>query len=112
MKEHVPGDFQVLIKVRSEDTGDAMAVLEETVPARQLVPPHTHQNDVWVYVLSGQVGVLVGGQIELAGPGAWALKPRNIVHAMWNPGPRARPSYRGLNSGWDRALVRRDFAPR
>lgn len=82
----LPGNFEVLVKVRSEHTNDAMAVIEETVPPRTLVPPHTHQNDVWVYVLTGEIGVLIGEQIEVAGPGSWALKPRNVVHAMWNSG--------------------------
>ena len=41
---------------------------------------------MWVYVLSGEVGVLVGDQIDVAGPGSWALKPRDVVHAMWNAG--------------------------
>ena len=63
-----------------------MAVIEETVPPRRLISPHTHQNDVWVYVLSGEVGILVGDAIDVAGPGSWALKPRKVVHAMWNAG--------------------------
>src|SRR5207247_1755306 len=67
-------------------TNGVMSVIEETVPARRLIAPHTHQNDVWVYVLSGEVGILVGDQIDVAGGGSWALKPRNVVHAMWNAG--------------------------
>jgi uncharacterized cupin superfamily protein len=63
-----------------------MAVIEETIPPRRLVPPHTHQNDVWVQVLTGEIGVLVGEEIAVAGAGSWALKPRNVVHAMWNAG--------------------------
>ena len=43
----LPGDFQVRVKVRSEHTGGVMAVIEETVPPRRLISPHTHQNDVW-----------------------------------------------------------------
>jgi quercetin dioxygenase-like cupin family protein len=82
----LPGDFQVRVKVRSEHTGGVMAVIEETVAPRRLISPHTHQNDVWVYVLSGEVGILVGDEVDVAGPGSWALKPRNVVHAMWNPG--------------------------
>jgi hypothetical protein len=42
---------------------------------------------VWVYVLSGKVGIMVGDRIDVAGGGSWALKPRNVVHAMWNAGP-------------------------
>ncbi|HXP32927.1 MAG TPA: cupin domain-containing protein [Acidimicrobiales bacterium] len=80
----LPGAFDVLVKVRSEHTGGVMAVLEETVPPHTLIPPHVHDNDVWVYVLSGTVGVLVGDEIRTAEQGSWALKPRSVVHAMWN----------------------------
>jgi hypothetical protein len=34
--------------------------------------------------LTGQIGVLVGEQAASAEPGAWALKPRGVLHAMWN----------------------------
>jgi quercetin dioxygenase-like cupin family protein len=37
-----------------------------------------------VYVLSGTIGVLVGDTVAEPGTGSWALKPRNVVHAMWN----------------------------
>jgi len=80
----LPGTFKALIKVRAEDTNGVMAVLEETIPPNALIPPHIHENDVWVYVLSGQIGVLVGDEIEIASAGSWALKPRSVVHAMWN----------------------------
>jgi quercetin dioxygenase-like cupin family protein len=82
----LPGEFEVLVKVRSEHTNGVIAIIEETVPPRRLISPHTHRNDVWVYVLSGEVGILVGDQTDVAGPGSWALKPRNVVHAMWNAG--------------------------
>jgi uncharacterized cupin superfamily protein len=45
-----------------------------------------HQNDVWVHVLSGSIGVLVGEEVIEARQGDWALKPRGVQHAMWNPG--------------------------
>lgn len=35
-------------------------------------------------VLTGEIGVLVGEETASAGPGAWALKPRGVLHAMWN----------------------------
>jgi uncharacterized cupin superfamily protein len=63
-----------------------MSVLEETIPPRRLIPPHTHRNDVWCYVLEGEIGVLVGEEVAHAGPGCWVLKPRDVVHAMWNRG--------------------------
>mgnify|MGYP001552888875 FL=1 len=83
------GDFRQIIKVRSAMTGGVMAVLEETIPPRRLIPPHTHRNDVWCYVLEGEIGVLVGEEVSHAGPGCWVLKPREVVHAMWNRGAGA-----------------------
>ena len=78
------GRFEVVIKVRSEDTAGALAVLEETVPPRGFVTPHTHENDVSVRVLTGEVGVLVEDEVAIAAAGSWIVKPRGLVHAMWN----------------------------
>lgn len=80
----LPGAFEVRITVRGEDTAGVMAVIEETVPPQTLVPYHVHANDVWVYVLSGAIGVLVGDATAEAVAGGWALKPRHVPHAMWN----------------------------
>ncbi len=82
----LPGSFEVTVRVRSEHTGGALAVIEETLVPKAFVTPHMHQNAVWVYVLSGEIGVLVGGQVAEAAAGEWALKPRNVEHAMWNAG--------------------------
>src|SRR5262245_25853935 len=81
---HLGGPFEVVVKVRSEDTNGVLAAIEQTVPPRKLIPPHTHENDVWDHVLTGEFGILVGDEVEHAGAGSWALKPRNVVHAMWN----------------------------
>lgn len=81
------GQFEVVVRVRAEHTGGAMAVVEQTIPPGALIAPHTHQNDVWVHVLSGEIGVLVGDQTATAAPGAWALKPRGVLHAVWNSQP-------------------------
>jgi quercetin dioxygenase-like cupin family protein len=81
----LPGDFGVTVRVRSEDTGGVMSVVEETLTPKSFIIPHVHQNDVWVYVLSGEIGVLVGEDVVVASTGEWALKPRDIPHAMWNP---------------------------
>ena len=49
----VPVDGEVLgdgtvIKVRGEQTGGALAVVETTLPARALISQHVHANDVWI----------------------------------------------------------------
>jgi quercetin dioxygenase-like cupin family protein len=84
----LPGDFAVTVRVRSEQTNGVMAAIEETLQPRAFVPPHVHLNDVWVYVLSGEIGVLVGEEVRTAHRGEWALKPRDVQHAMWNPADR------------------------
>jgi quercetin dioxygenase-like cupin family protein len=83
---HLGGPFDITVRVSSEQTGGVMAVLEETIAPGVLITPHTHQNDVWIYVLSGEIGVLVGEETTTAAVGAWALKPRNMLHTMWNAG--------------------------
>jgi hypothetical protein len=40
----LPGDFGIVVKVRSEHTDGVMSVTEETIPPGRLIsPPHTHQ---------------------------------------------------------------------
>ena len=68
-------------------TGGAAAILVHPLAPRALGSPvHTHTGeDEWTYVLSGKVGVEVGGEVLLAGPGDLVLKPRAVPHAFWNP---------------------------
>jgi hypothetical protein len=75
----LPGDFAVTVRVRSEQTNGVMAAIEETLQPKAFIPPHVHLNDVWVYVLSGEIGVLVGEEVRTAHRGE---------HAMWNPAER------------------------
>lgn len=81
----LPGPFEIQVQVRSEHTNGVLAVIGETLAPRILVPTHVHHNDVWVRVESGEIGVLVGDEVQSARAGEWALKPRDIEHAMWNP---------------------------
>lgn len=64
-----------MVRARAEHTNGVMAVIEEIVPPGALITPHTHQNDVWVHVLTGQIGVLAGEQAASAEPGARTLRP-------------------------------------
>ena len=53
-----------------------------------MIKPHKHGDDVWVYPLDDEVGVLVSDDVIRVVAGAWVLKPRGLVHAMWNPTDR------------------------
>jgi mannose-6-phosphate isomerase-like protein (cupin superfamily) len=66
-------------------------------------PVHTHRReDEWSYVLEGEVGVELAGEVVVARPGDLVLKPRDVPHAFWNAGdaPRAcsRSSRRAASS--------------
>ena len=82
----LPGPFQVRVTVRGAYTEGVLASIEVTLMPQAFIPPHTHRNDVWVCVLEGEVGVLVDNTIAHPRQGQWALKPRDVPHAMWNAG--------------------------
>jgi mannose-6-phosphate isomerase-like protein (cupin superfamily) len=50
--------------------------------------PHTHcDRDKLYVVLQGRGELTVGGTTSEVGPGAVALAPAGVVHAVRNPGP-------------------------
>jgi mannose-6-phosphate isomerase-like protein (cupin superfamily) len=78
----------VTIKLYSEETNGAISIIEQPFePGLLLLPPHVHQNDVWLYILEGTMHAQVGDEVVEATPGCWVLKPRLIPHTMWNAGP-------------------------
>lgn len=82
--ERTSEDPEGVIKLRGEDTGGLLAVIEQTLEPGRLIRPHVHDHDVWLQCLGGLVGVRVGDETVVAKSGAWVLKPRNVVHSMWN----------------------------
>ena len=38
----------VLIKLYSEETNGAISIIEQSFESGLLLPPHVHQNDVWL----------------------------------------------------------------
>lgn len=58
------------IKVSSEDTGDAMSVIQFTIPEGSGPPPHVHNCAELVYVVEGKARFHVAGETIEAGPGA------------------------------------------
>ncbi len=74
--------------LRGEDTGGQFALIEHTIPPHALAAPvHLHQNeDEYMFVLSGRVGVQIGDEVADVGPGELVAKPRDVPHAFWNAG--------------------------
>ncbi|HEX8854703.1 MAG TPA: cupin domain-containing protein [Thermoleophilaceae bacterium] len=82
------GGLGVRHMIESDRTGGAFALVEHPIAPRALAAPthtHTHE-DEYSYVLEGRVGVQIGDEVLVAGPGELVFKPRGIPHAFWNAG--------------------------
>ena len=62
--------------------GDMIQVGVMTLPAGQTSAPHTHPNEQWVYLLSGQLDATIDGQQRRIMPGELAFIPANTVHTV------------------------------
>ncbi len=78
----------VRFMIDGRQTGGAFSLVEHPLPPRALGSPiHTHVNeDEYSYILEGRVGLQLGDEVILAGPGDLVFKPRGIPHAFWNAG--------------------------
>jgi mannose-6-phosphate isomerase-like protein (cupin superfamily) len=67
-------------------TGGRFSLVEHPLPPRSLGSPvHTHhREDEYSYILEGHVGVQLGDEILVGGPGDLLTKPRGVPHAFWN----------------------------
>ncbi|ANH83204.1 hypothetical protein A8C56_21470 [Niabella ginsenosidivorans] len=73
------GYFQTLIA--PEQTGNALALLELTLPKGSEPPPHIHtQEDEAFYVLDGEISVTVADKATILKRGDALFAPRNIPH--------------------------------
>jgi quercetin dioxygenase-like cupin family protein len=80
------GPQGAVIKIDGSQTAGNLGVIEQPLEVGAMIRPHIHDHDVWLQVLEGEVGVRVGNETVIAKPRSWVLKPRNIMHAMWNAG--------------------------
>jgi len=91
------------IAVPHEATDGVIAFVEQSMAPRHLITGHIHHdNDVWIYVLDGEVGVRVGDEEATGSKGDYLLKPRGIPHAMWNPGNEPNRFIEVLTPGNDK----------
>jgi quercetin dioxygenase-like cupin family protein len=79
----------VNIKIPSEATGGAFAVVEHVIPPNGGPPPHTHVETELLYVLSGTFEVVVGPTRTTVGSGTVIHVPRGTVHTTRNVGDSA-----------------------
>ena len=89
------------VKARTADTDGLFSLLEVTVA--QPVPRHTHHiGDECIYVLSGELEIEFGNRVHTAGPGAFALLPHGVPHAI-RPSSTPPPRVIQISSpgGWE-----------
>lgn len=74
------------IRLRSEDSGGEVGVVEMEMPAGSEGPPlHVHPtHGEGFYVLAGELTFRVGDQIVSGGPGTWVFAPRDTPHTLAN----------------------------
>jgi mannose-6-phosphate isomerase-like protein (cupin superfamily) len=75
-------------KVPAHITDGHVAIVEHTLPPRQLaLPLHRHaREDELTFVLYGTLGIKLGDEVIEAGPRSWVMKPRGQWHTFWNAG--------------------------
>ena len=78
------------VKLAGEDTGGAYSMVEETSPPQGGPPPHIHHNeDEALYVVEGEVEVLLGDRTTRASAGSLAYVPKGTLHTFKNVGTSA-----------------------
>ncbi len=83
------GAFATRVLVRSEESGGAVALVENTVPAGWAgTPLHHHAFDEAFYVLDGELTLQLGDEVITRGPGELAFAPGGVHHAVANPAAR------------------------
>jgi mannose-6-phosphate isomerase-like protein (cupin superfamily) len=74
-------------KATGRDTGGALALIEAQVPVDAGPPPHVHgKEDEFFYILDGELEILNGDRMIVAGPGSFVFIPRGTEHAFRNRG--------------------------
>lgn len=87
-----PGDSllggSIHIRVRSEDTGGRLGLVEQVIPAGFPGPAlHVHPEfEETFYVIDGAIAIRIGDEAHEAGPGTVAVVPRGMPHTFANPG--------------------------
>lgn len=74
--------------IRSAQTNKQFSCIEAVLAPKKIAgSPHKHDNlDELMYVLEGTASILMGDDVVEVAAGGWHLRPRGIVHVVWNSG--------------------------
>lgn len=77
--------FGVIRKLLGSEAA-GISIVEHPFGPRAMVPPHRHtREDEISYVIEGELGFRSEDREIRLGAGGYIVKPRNELHAMWNP---------------------------
>jgi len=105
------GASEVVIKATGEDTGGSFFVADLSLEAGFPGPPrHFHKRlHETVYVLDGELTMILGDEVAVLGPAGFASIPPGVVHTFRNDSARlARALNINAPAGWEHYL--RDLA--
>jgi len=74
--------------IHSSQTNGQFSCVEAILAPKKIAGmPHKHSDlDELMYVLEGTASVLMEDEVVEVTAGSWHLRPRNIVHVVWNSG--------------------------
>lgn len=74
--------------VHSAQTNSQFSCVEAILSSKKIAgSPHKHDSlDELMYVLEGTASVLMDDEVVEVPAGSWHLRPRGIVHVVWNSG--------------------------
>jgi quercetin dioxygenase-like cupin family protein len=81
------GDVEIVLRVPSEATGGAFALLEEHAPADTPLHVHSREDELF-YGLEGEHVIQLGDEEHRLGPRDVVFAPRGVPHAQRRVVPR------------------------
>jgi mannose-6-phosphate isomerase-like protein (cupin superfamily) len=79
------GKLPTRFEVIADDVEGRYSVVRQVVPPGVMMTPHTHTvEDQVAIVITGVLGVKVGDREWSAGVGEVVVRPRGLVHSIWN----------------------------
>lgn len=87
----------------AQETNDGSLRIEYIAPPRANISEHIHHaQEEQFEVISGRLGVRVGGRELILGPGQSVIGPPGVPHAWWNPSAEKEVSFvAGIRPGLD-----------
>jgi quercetin dioxygenase-like cupin family protein len=89
----------------AEQTGGSYSLIEELCSLHSGPPPHTHQQDEVLYIVEGEITLIVGSEQLTAKAGTLAYIPAQCVHSFRVDADKTRLLNFHFPGGFERVLA-------